>query len=112
MTPGSPVSIQKAIDSLPGPWQPADLAHANDAIVRLARLEGEFPWHTHDEDELFLCWDGGFRIELEDAPSVQLQAGSLYVVPRGVRHRPVADTRSHALLFEKPETKQYGDQAS
>jgi mannose-6-phosphate isomerase-like protein (cupin superfamily) len=112
MTPGRSVSIQEAIVSLPGPWQPADLARANDAIVRLARLEGEFPWHTHDEDELFLCWNGSFRIELEDAPPVHLQAGSLFVVPRGVKHRPVAEQPAHAPLLEKPETKQYGNNAS
>jgi len=111
MRPGRPVSIQEAINSLPGPWQPLDLAVANDAIVRIARLQGEFPWHTHEEDELFLCWDGSFRIELEGAPSVELRTDSLYVVPRGVRHRPVAAQPAHALLLEKPETKQYGEEA-
>jgi hypothetical protein len=48
MTDGEPVSIQEAIDSLTGPWQPRDLATANDAVVRVARLHGEFPWHTHN----------------------------------------------------------------
>ena len=97
------------MDSLGGPWEPLDLAVVNDAIVRIARLEGEFPWHEHDEDELFLCLDGGFRIELEDAPAISLKAGELFVVPKGTRHRPVADSRAHALLLEKPETKQYGE---
>jgi mannose-6-phosphate isomerase-like protein (cupin superfamily) len=104
-----PVSIQEAIGRLAGPWQPADLAIANDAIVRVARLEGEFPWHAHDEGELFLCWDGSFRIELEGRDPVTLNAGELFVVPKGVQHRPVADEPAHALLLEKPETKQYGN---
>jgi mannose-6-phosphate isomerase-like protein (cupin superfamily) len=104
-----PVSIQEAIRRLSGPWQPADLAVANDAIMRVARLEGEFPWHAHEEDELFLCWDGSFRIEVDGREPVTLNAGELFVVPKGILHRPVADVRAHALLLEKPETKQYGN---
>jgi len=106
---GRAISLKEAMDSLPGPWLPVDLAVVNDAIVRIARLEGEFPWHEHAEDELFLCLDGVFRIEREDAPAVGLRAGELFVVPKGTRHRPVADSRAHALLLEKPETKQYGE---
>jgi quercetin dioxygenase-like cupin family protein len=80
----------------------------NDAIVRLARLDGEFPWHTHDEDELFLCWDGEFVIETEDG-DVAMKPGDVYVVPKGVRHRPVASSTAHAILLERPETEQYGN---
>lgn len=108
MKGGTWASISEAIEGLPGPWQPIDLVTANETIVRLARLEGEFLWHQHDEDELFLCWDGSFRIEVEGAPPVTLAAGDLFVVARGARHRPVAEEPAHALLIEKPETKQYG----
>jgi mannose-6-phosphate isomerase-like protein (cupin superfamily) len=104
------ISLKDAIESLPGPWSPVDLAFVNDAVVRIARLEGEFSWHTHDEDELFLCIDGTFRIEREGGSPVSLSAGELFVVPKGTRHRPVAQARAHALLLEKPETKPYGEQ--
>ncbi len=104
-----PTSIQAAIAALRGPYQPSDLVGVNETVVRIARLEGEFPWHRHEEDELFLCWDGEFRIELEDNRSVDMHRGDLYVIPAGVEHRPVADTIAHCLLIEKPETVQYGN---
>jgi quercetin dioxygenase-like cupin family protein len=104
-----PVSISEVIGTLPGPFQPHDLVTANDAVVRVARFEGTFPWHQHDEDELFLCWDGSFRVEIEGREPVTLNAGELFVVPRGTRHRPVAERPAHALMLERPETKQYGN---
>ena len=113
------LSIPALASELTEPWQPRDLVQANDAIVRLARLEGEFPWHHHDEDELFLCWSGTFRIELGgddagvDANAVALSAGDLFVVPAGTEHRPVANEGpAYTLLLERPETKQYGNDST
>ncbi|GAB2632234.1 cupin domain-containing protein [Nocardia goodfellowii] len=107
--PTATVSVPDAIAALPGPFQQRELALVNDTVVRVARLDGEFPWHHHDEDELFLCWDGSFRIELEGRPAAVLRAGELFVVPKGVRHRPVADSPAHVVLIERPETAQYGN---
>jgi mannose-6-phosphate isomerase-like protein (cupin superfamily) len=108
----SEVNLDTLADGLDEPWKPIEIASANDATLRMARLEGSFPWHRHDEDELFLCWRGAFRIELDGRPPVHLEAGELFVVPHGQRHRPVADVGpAFALLLEKPETKQYGEDA-
>lgn len=90
-------------------WHPYIIAELNSQQVKLAKLEGEFVWHAHaDEDELFLMVDGRLTIEFRDG-AVTLSAGELCVVPRGVEHRPVADGIAQVLLFEPATTKHTGD---
>ncbi len=86
-------------------WSPKVVARLNDYEIKLAKLKGEFVWHTHDEtDELFLVIEGTLTIQLRDAPGVEqsvvLSAGQLYVVPRGVEHCPIADGDVSVMLIE------------
>ena len=81
-------------------WSPRVVAELNDYQIKLVKVEGEFVWHSHpDTDELFLVIDGNLTIELHDGP-VHLSAGELFVVPKGVEHRPVADEECRMLLLE------------
>ncbi|HUF88745.1 MAG TPA: cupin domain-containing protein [Gemmatimonadota bacterium] len=90
-------------------WSPRVVAELNGQHVKLAKLEGEFVWHAHvDEDELFLVLEGQLRIELRDG-AVELGPGQMVVVPRGVEHRPVAAGEVHVLLFEPAGTLNTGN---
>lgn len=107
---GGVIDLREVAGRCVEPYKLHDVVRVNDAIVRIARVRGAFPWHTHEEDEMFLCWEGAFRIELEGRAAAELAAGQLFVVPRGVRHRPVADADAMTLLLERPETLQYGNE--
>ena len=89
-------------------WAPRIIAQMNDYHLKLAKLEGEFIWHQHAEtDEVFFVVKGELRIEFRDQ-NVELAAGELCVVPRGVEHRPVAEQECHILLIEPAGTLNTG----
>ena len=81
-------------------WSPKVIAEMNDYQFKLAKLEGEFVWHNHpDTDEVFIVIEGSMKIELEDGV-VELGAGEMYVVPKGVMHKPSAEKECHIMLVE------------
>ncbi len=91
------------------PWSPVDVVFANDSVIRMARVEGEFVWHKHDNgDEVFLVFDGEFTLQTEER-NFHLKRGDCIVVPKGVSHCPKTESSATVLLFELRETKQYGD---
>jgi mannose-6-phosphate isomerase-like protein (cupin superfamily) len=91
------------------PWSPKIVAELNDAYVKVVKLEGEFVWHHHDdEDELFWVVSGRLRMELRDG-EVVLEPGELLVVPKGVEHRPVAEGETHVVLIEPKTTLNTGN---
>ena len=90
-------------------WQPKIVGELNDSYIKLAKVQGEFVWHAHEgEDELFLVIRGSMRIQLEDG-DVTLGPGEFVVVPRGVRHNPVAAEECWVMLIETVTTKHTGD---
>ena len=103
------VRIASELDQLDQPWRPRVIARLNGQEVKLAKLEGEFVWHHHaDEDELFLVVEGSLVIELRDG-AIELEAGELAVIPRGVEHRPVAAEGASVLLFEPAGVRNTGN---
>lgn len=89
-------------------WSPRVIAEVDDAYIKVAKVQGTFSWHSHDnEDELFFVLKGCLRIEME-AETVELNEGELFVVPRGVRHNPVATEECHVLLVERKSTLHTG----
>ena len=90
-------------------WSPRVIAEVDDAYIKVAKIHGSLAWHSHEnEDELFLVLKGQLRIEMESG-SVQLNEGEMFVVPKGVRHNPVADEECHILLIERKSTLHTGN---
>ena len=102
----SPASIAAALTEL---WSPRVIAEVDDSYIKVAKVQGTFGWHAHaGEDELFLILKGRLRIEMEQGP-VELGVGEIFVVPKGVRHNPVAEEECHVMLIERKSTLHTGD---
>ena len=104
------IALARVRASLSGPWKPVEVARVNESVVRMALMHGAFPWHHHAEDEMFMGFEGTFDLETERG-TVRLGPGECFTVPAGTRHRPVAAEPAVALLFERIETRQYGETA-
>ena len=90
-------------------WRPKVIAEMNNYQFKLARLEGEFVWHQHDDtDETFIVLEGELSIDLESGPIV-LRVGEMLVIPKGMRHRPHATTEAKVLLVEPVGVVDTGD---
>lgn len=108
----SVVNLSEKLAQFTERWSPKIVARYNDSDIMVVKVKGEFVWHAHpDTDDLFLVLQGRIRIELRDRV-VHLGPGELFVVPRGVEHRPVADEEAHLLLMEPSGTPNTGDPAT
>ena len=101
----SPAKVAAALTEL---WSPRVVAELDDAFVKVAKVHGSLTWHSHDnEDELFYILKGSLRIEMEGR-TVLLRQGDVFVVPKGVRHNPVAERECHIMLIERKTTLHTG----
>ena len=92
-------------------WSPKVIAEMNDYQIKIVKIEGDFEWHSHkDTDETFIVLEGNLRIDFHDG-SVSLKAGELYVVPKGVEHKPYAEAEVKMLLIEPSGVLNTGDNA-
>ena len=102
------VSPERLASALAEHWSPRVIAEVDDAYVKVAKVHGSLAWHSHDdEDEFFYVLAGKLRIEMEDR-TVELDAGDAFVVPKGVRHNPVAERECLVMLIERKSTQHTG----
>ncbi len=108
----APIRLADKLALFSDHWSPKIVSQFNGHDVMVVKVQGEFIWHSHpDTDDFFLVLKGALTIQLRDG-DVHLGPGDLYVVPKGVEHRPVAEEEVHLLLIEPRGTPNTGDAAT
>lgn len=106
------VSPRKAAAALTEHWSPRVIAELEDSYIKVAKVQGTLAWHSHEnEDELFYILKGSLTIEMEGR-TVVLNEGEMFVVPKGVRHNPIAEQECHLLLIERKTTQHTGTEVT
>lgn len=104
------IDLDTAFATITEHWSPKVVAQVNDQYVKLAKIKGEFTWHSHEhEDELFFIVRGKLDMHYEGGKVLELKQGSLHVVPRATQHKPVAEEECWIMLVETVSTKHTGD---
>ena len=104
-----PINFEEKLLKFSEHWSPKIIAQLNDYHLKLAKVQGEFVWHDHPEtDEVFIVVKGQLKILFRDG-DVLLNEGEMFVVPKGVEHKPVAENECHILLIEPAGTVNTGD---
>jgi mannose-6-phosphate isomerase-like protein (cupin superfamily) len=106
----SPINLAQKFSLFSEQWQPKVVAEMNDYQFKLSKLEGDFVWHKHEEtDETFLVIEGKLRIDFRDG-AVEIGPGEMFVVPRGVEHKPYAAREVRLMIIEPRGVKNTGGQ--
>lgn len=116
MTSPESISIHSKLQQVQQQWTPKVIAQVNENLVKIAKLQGDFIWHQHDDtDEMFLVVSGELNLDFRDAasdPNVTtrtLREGEMLVVPKGVQHRPYAEEECHVIMIELTGVRNTGD---
>jgi mannose-6-phosphate isomerase-like protein (cupin superfamily) len=108
----TPINLADKLAKFSEQWSPKIVARINDYDFKLVKLHGEFVWHSHaDTDEVFIVLDGEMVIHFRDG-KVRLRAGEMFVVPKGVEHKPSATSECKVMLVEAAGTVNTGDARS
>ena len=103
------INLKDKLDKFSDHWSPKVIAELNDYQFKLVKIQGEFVWHDHpDTDEVFIVIEGSMNIEFENE-TVQLNEGEMLVVPKGVEHKPYADSECKVMLVEPRGVVNTGD---
>lgn len=107
------IDLRAKLATFEGHWQPRTVCEYNGHDVMVVKVQGEYQWHSHpDTDDFFLVIEGELELDLEGGKTVRLGPGQLFVVPRGMQHRPRAAKEAHLLLIEPTGTPNSGDVAT
>jgi|ERR1051326_2452786 len=105
----APINIAEKFTKFSEQWAPKIIAQMNDYHVKIVKIQGDFVWHSHPEtDEMFFVLDGELTIHLRDG-DVTLRPGEMYVVPKGLEHKPEAKAECRMMLVEPAGTPNTGD---
>ena len=109
------INLEQKLEVFSKHWSPKVVSSYNENEIMVVKVQGEFNWHSHpDSDDFFFVVKGKMRIEMRDdkkmLPTVYLSEGELYVVPKGIEHRPVADEEAHLMLIEPKGMPNTGDE--
>jgi mannose-6-phosphate isomerase-like protein (cupin superfamily) len=104
-----PINLKEKLAQFSDHWSPKIIAQMNDYHFKLVKFQGAFVWHRHDDtDEVFIVLDGKMSIDFKDG-KVELKQGELFVVPKGVEHKPCAEKQCEIMLVEPAGTVNTGD---
>ncbi len=108
MTSGS-INLSSHLATVHEHWSPKVVGQFNGHNLMVVKVKGEFAWHKHDNtDDFFQVLQGHLRIEMPDR-AVELNPGEIFIVPRGVMHRPIAEHKTQIMLIEPEGTDRTGD---